>query len=386
MSANRPLRILAIGHSYILALNRSTLRELSKNAEFEITAVSPKKFCGDFEPLTIEPEPPSSSLRLVGIDAEGTEHLHLYRYNFKQLAGVLSGHDYDLLYVWSEPYSFAAHQIATMSRKNVAFCFWTAQNLHKSHPFPLCEFENRVLERADGWLAAGNLVYETMIARGYPAERGQVLTLAVDTSAFRPNTSDETAEVLRDLGLKPPVIGFLGRLTEEKGLDILMASLEQVDLSLPWSLFLMGNGPYESKIAGWIKKRSLTERVKIRLLTHCDVPRCLAAMDLLIAPSQTREHWKEQFGRMLIEAFASGVPVIGSDSGEIPYVVDKAGKIVPEGDVGAWAKAIEEMLRNPAARKRYRQVGLKRSRLFSSSAVAQELGKFFKEYSVKARQ
>ena len=49
-------------------------------------------------------------------------------------------------------------------------------------------------------------------------------------------------------------------------------------------------------------------------------------------PSLTRPNWKEQFGRVLIEAMASGVPVIGSDSGAIPDVIGQAGLIFPEGD------------------------------------------------------
>ena len=51
-------------------------------------------------------------------------------------------------------------------------------------------------------------------------------------------------------------------------------------------------------------------------------------MDVMCAPSQTTPKWREQFGRMLIEAFASGVPVVGSDSGEIPFVIDEAGVLV----------------------------------------------------------
>ena len=60
-------------------------------------------------------------------------------------------------------------------------------------------------------------------------------------------------------------------------------------------------------------------------VAHDDVPEYLNAMDLLCAPSQTTARWREQFGRMLIEAMACGVPVVASRSGEIPYVVGDAG-------------------------------------------------------------
>ena len=73
-------------------------------------------------------------------------------------------------------------------------------------------------------------------------------------------------------------------------------------------------------------------------------------MDILVAPSQTVSNWREQFGRMLIEAFACGVPVIGSDSGEIPYVIQDAGVVVGEKDELGWIAAIAELLSIPASR------------------------------------
>jgi glycosyltransferase involved in cell wall biosynthesis len=94
----------------------------------------------------------------------------------------------------------------------------------------------------------------------------------------------------------------------------------------------------------------------VRLITtvqHDEVPGYLNAMDVLCAPSQTTPRWREQFGRMLIEAFASGVAVVASTSGEIPYVVADAGVLVPENGVDApsqWRQAIE-MLTTERARR-----------------------------------
>ena len=123
--------------------------------------------------------------------------------------------------------------------------------------------------------------------------------------------------------------------------------MEQIGGERPWSLLLLGSGPMEGKILDWAKTRGWGDRVRIMLAKHEEVPSYLGAMDLLVAPSQTTRHWKEQFGRMLIEAFACGVPVIGSDSGEIPYVIGDAGRVVGEKDVVGWAAAIVELLDRP---------------------------------------
>jgi glycosyltransferase involved in cell wall biosynthesis len=77
----------------------------------------------------------------------------------------------------------------------------------------------------------------------------------------------------------------------------------------------------------------------------------LQGFTALVQPSLTRKHWKEQFGRALMEALACGVPVVGSDSGEIPYVVGDAGLIVREGDAMALRGALQRLLEQPALRQ-----------------------------------
>jgi glycosyltransferase involved in cell wall biosynthesis len=100
-------------------------------------------------------------------------------------------------------------------------------------------------------------------------------------------------------------------------------------------------------------------------------------MDMLVAPSLTTSSWREQLGRMLIEAFACGVPVVGSDSGEIPHVIEQAGAVVPEGDEVAWAEALSALLESPSRRAELATRGLERSRRFAWPAVASEHLEFF---------
>ena len=80
-------------------------------------------------------------------------------------------------------------------------------------------------------------------------------------------------------------------------------------------------------------------------------------IDVLAVPSLTRPNWKEQFGRVLVEAMASGVPVIGSDSGAIPDIIGDAGLIVPEGDVSALADGLCRLQREDDLRARLMKAG-----------------------------
>ena len=91
---------------------------------------------------------------------------------------------------------------------------------------------------------------------------------------------------------------------------------------------------------------------------HHEVPKYVNAMDLLCAPSQSTPEWREQFGRMLVEAAACSVPVIGSDSGEIPTVVGNTGVIVGEADLQGWVNAISDLLASPQRRAELAAAGL----------------------------
>jgi glycosyltransferase involved in cell wall biosynthesis len=87
------------------------------------------------------------------------------------------------------------------------------------------------------------------------------------------------------------------------------------------------------------------------------MPDRLQQWDVLVLPSLTRSNWKEQFGRILVEAMACQVPVVASNSGEIPNVVGDAGLLVPEGDPGALRDGVAALLDEPARRLALGQAG-----------------------------
>jgi glycosyltransferase involved in cell wall biosynthesis len=102
--------------------------------------------------------------------------------------------------------------------------------------------------------------------------------------------------------------------------------------------------------------------------------------DMLVVPSRTQRNWKEQFGRVLIEGMACGVPVIGSDSGAIPWVIGDAGRIFPEGDAAALANEIRLLAGSPELRRELGEKG--RARVvehFSTKVVVDDLLEFIRE-------
>ena len=115
-------------------------------------------------------------------------------------------------------------------------------------------------------------------------------------------------------------------------------------------------------------------------MPHDEVPAHLNAMDVLAAPSQTTPRWVEQLGRMLIEAFACGVPVVASDSGEIPHVVADAGLIVGEADESGLGRGHRRPAGEPEPRGSLRRRGLERARsVYAWPVVARRHLEFFEE-------
>jgi glycosyltransferase involved in cell wall biosynthesis len=171
-----------------------------------------------------------------------------------------------------------------------------------------------------------------------------------------------------------PVVGFLGRFIEGKGLRLLTRTLD----SLPsWRALLVGGGPLETDLRSWAA--GYGDRAKIIVgVAHEEVPAYLNAMDVLCAPSQTTASWREQFGRMLIEAFACGIPVIASDSGEIPHVVENAALLVGEKDETGWRTALARFIDDPAIRSEFGSRGLERAKsTYAWPIVAQRHLAFF---------
>jgi glycosyltransferase involved in cell wall biosynthesis len=103
-------------------------------------------------------------------------------------------------------------------------------------------------------------------------------------------------------------------------------------------------------------------------------------MDILVLPSRTFPNWSEQFGRVLVEAMACGVCVVGSDAGEIPHVIGDAGLIFPEDNLERLRKHLQDLIDNAEGRQVFGDKGRRRvMERYTQSHIAQATLKVYRD-------
>jgi glycosyltransferase involved in cell wall biosynthesis len=329
------MRVLIVSKILVLSAYRRKLDEIAAQPEVErLVAVTPPAW---HEPggrtLPLEPADGSHNyeLRIEPIRFNGSYHL----FYWPGLGRVLRDVRPDIVHLDEEPYNLAtAHGTWLARRAGVPALFFTWQNLLRHYPPPFNWLERSVYKHAAYAIAGSTEARGVLRAKGYGGPASVIPQFGVDPELFAPGMAPDG----------PPVIGFIARLVEEKGIFVLLAALAGLDG--PWRLHVIGSGPLERKARRRAAQLGLAERVTWEpgSVPSTHVPDRLRTFTVLVQPSLTRRHWKEQFGRALMEAMACGVAVIGSASAEIPNVVGDAGLVVPEGDATALRDAIARVL------------------------------------------
>jgi glycosyltransferase involved in cell wall biosynthesis len=370
-------RLLTIGHSYAVTLNRRLAREMAAagRGNWELTCAAPKYFHGsnDLAPVELE-QTDADDFPVVALDAYFTQKVHVFSWGLA--LRELLRQDWDVIHAWEEPYILAGWEIGRLANVRSKLAFLTMQSNPKQYPWPFSWFESDSMARAAGWVSCGYSIEQNLEDRpGYGGPHAMI-PLGVDVEVFKPDPEARRA-ALEAVGWAvkgPPVIGFAGRFIPSKGLHLLMRALDRV--REPFRVLFLGSGQLEPELRAFCAR--LNDRGRVLHVRHDEVPRYMNAMDLLCAPSQTTPQWREQFGRMLVEAAACAVPVIGSDSGEIPTVIGDTGLVIGEADEAAWVAGISELLANPERRAELGSAGRAQAHeRYSWSVVARKYLTFF---------
>jgi glycosyltransferase involved in cell wall biosynthesis len=145
-----------------------------------------------------------------------------------------------------------------------------------------------------------------------------------------------------------------------KGVNILGDALSQLKTE-NWKLLVVGDGSERAPFERALAEHGLLDRTEFTgAISYSAVPLLFQKIDILAVPTETTKRIREQFGRVIVEAMASGIPVIGSTCGAIPEVIDTAGLVVREGDAMALAEGLRKLLADPELRERLARAGRRR--------------------------
>ncbi|MDX2099949.1 MAG: hormogonium polysaccharide biosynthesis glycosyltransferase HpsO [Leptolyngbyaceae cyanobacterium bins.59] len=388
------MRILVASHTYIVDLNCEKFRALAHlEPGIEVTVVVPQRWKpGGVQNRLIETRSwADGSFRVVPVSNFSQNNQGLLTFGL-DLVSLLREFRPQIIQVEQGSKALAYSQLITLNRllglraKNFFFTWW---NLPYRLKFPISLLEDYNLRHTHGLVSGNQDGVEILREHGYHGPAQVMPQLGVDESLFRPQPQPELAA---QLGIQPDefVIGFVGRFVEEKGLMTLAKALAGLKDQAPgpWKCLLLGRGPLKDSLQEWAKTTGLTDRlILVESVAHDQVPQYINLMHTLVLPSETSYQfktltsvgWKEQFGHVLIEAMACQVPVIGSDSGEIPFVIGDAGLTFPEKNAEALRDCLHKLMAQPELRTDLAKRGYDRAMTrYTNRALAQELLAFYR--------
>jgi glycosyltransferase involved in cell wall biosynthesis len=219
-------------------------------------------------------------------------------------------------------------------------CVVTAHNIVKhTSPFAHCQHV----------ICVSDMVRDSLCQLGYPEQKCSVIHNAVETHAFSTVKRDA---IRHQMGWQDAlVVSCVARLVPAKGQIYAIQALPELVQAIPnLKLVLIGDGGERDKLTQLADTLNVTQYIEM-LGARTDVADLLAATDIYLQPSI-----KEGFCIAFLEAMATGLACIGTQTGAIPSMVENdSGILIPPADVPSIVSAVLQLAQNPALRKRYAQ-------------------------------
>ncbi|MDB9786958.1 glycosyltransferase [Bacteriovoracaceae bacterium] len=331
------MRILAIGHAFIVDTNRKVFHALSKLPNTNVDMVLPRVWQSNLvSTIEFQESTADESIdNIYPIDVYRKGNGSFYFYHF-DLFNIFRNNTYDFIYIWQEPWSISAAQAIFFAKitssKNAGIYLQVAQNIRKKHLTPLIPWERFLSRSVTEYFCCSEGVRDVIRWKKLDAP-DSLLSLGFDESLVKDHIHFPVKK-------GKITLGYIGRLSPEKGLDDLISATElYYEGNKEIQLVIAGNGPLSSKLSQYPFIKYLG------VLSHKDVGEFYNQIDFCVVPSKTTKFWKEQFGRVLIEAVAAGKITIGSNSGSIPEVMGSMDMpfVFEEGNVDQLSNLIRDV-------------------------------------------
>jgi glycosyltransferase involved in cell wall biosynthesis len=376
-----------ISKACVVGAYQKKLEEIARHDGVDLTVVVPPEWQDERGILSLERAYTAGyKLRVEPIAFNGHFHLHYY----PALSRVMREVQPDVVHIEEEPYNLSTFQAMwAAQRLGARTVVFTWQNLRRRYPPPFRWMESYVLAHTDALLAGNAEGVEVWRAKGYQGPMEIIPQFGVDPHTFsrvnRLSRPSKPSVLLRRSTRRPSqhqmVIGYIGRLVPEKGIDILLEAV--AGLQGPWELRILGSGPERDRLEKMAQWLGILPRVSFDLpIPSTRLPYYYSGLDVLVLPSRTRSNWKEQFGRVLIEAMACEVVVVGARCGAIPEVIGDAGFTFEEGDAADLRIQLQKLLGDGRLRLDLAEKGRQRVlHHFTQSHIAARTVEIYRELS-----
>ncbi len=287
-------------------------------------------------------------VRLVRVWRSEDPHRGLYR----TLGFGLRRTAPDIIHAEEEPDSLAALHIAIARRlaaPRARLVLNTWQNVNRRKRAAVEWVLGRTLAASDAVICGNQGAVTVLREMGYRKPAPVIPALTLDSSVYY------RREVTR---LAPGfTVGCIARLVPEKGVDTAIRAVAA--LGAPATLAVVGEGPLRSALGELAGTLGLGPSTRFLGPRDPDgVAAFLSAIDVLVVPSRSSPVWKEQFGRVIVEAMGCGTPVVGAASGAIPEVIADAGLLFREDDAGELTERLRDLRASEARRSELARLGL----------------------------
>jgi glycosyltransferase involved in cell wall biosynthesis len=372
------MKVLVISHSCVTDVNQQQFAALNAIPDTEVALIIPSVWRSEYTGKRHKPGLlPSITFPIYQAPIAIPGHISLHFYTSLPLK-ELRRFGPDVLLSTQEPWSFSGLQAVWLARElRCPLVFQTNQNLLKKYPPPFSWIEQISYRTAKVALSYSEEARQVLLRKGCQLP-SQVVSYGTDLSLFHPHGSESKRCELNLCG--KIVVGYLGRFVPEKGLDTLVEAAKILQTqcpSLPFSVLLVGSGPEETTLKQKIRQVGLEKHfVFAGAVPHREAGAYLNCMDIFALPSRTTATWKEQFGRVILEALACGIPVVGSDSGQIPHLLQETGGglVFEEGNACALATQLGRLIHQPRTRACLGHIGREAVHAsFTFEAVAAQL-------------
>ena len=370
------MRVLVAGHSYINRFGQQKLDAIAASG-ITLALLAPSNWRhlgGLFDGQPCPLELPPDSFRVFGGPVIRPGHSASFWYARGVVRRVMREFSPDLVQIEQEVYSFATLQIALAARaagKKIVVFSW--ENLDR-RIHPLQRLSRWITLRKIHAIISGNSAGVDLVRKwGFRGQTTVIPQVGVDTADFSPRPRDAARRF---------TLGFVGRLVPEKGVQtLLQATARLLTQGKDVGALLCGAGPERERLARLADEPGMSGRVEWQdSVPHAQVPDVMARMDVLVLPSVRIAGWAEQFGLVLAQAMAMGIPVLGSDSGAIPEVIGRDDAIFPAGDADVLASLVAGIIAAPQHRAELSAYGIERVRsLYSRQRVAERTVEYWRQ-------